>query len=152
MLIRRSPVIPVLAGVAVGLLVAVVAWVYLFGQFIDVAPPSYPTFEAAKPVAVAESGKYRWPGTSVRVREIDAQRFEVERRWLGMRESVIRVEQTQAGWDMASPSRGPGRAAQEVLACVVPGAIVGWLVSRGLGRRSVSKRSHLGRDRVETNL
>ncbi len=110
-LTRRRSVVPLVAGVAVGLLVAVVAWVYLFGQFIDVAPPRYPTLEAAKPVAVAESGKYRWPGTSVRVHEIDAQRVDVERRWLGMRESVIRAEETQAGWDVGTPARGPGRAA-----------------------------------------
>ena len=94
--------------------------------------------------------KEQTAGTSPIAADTDSDGL-IERRWLGMRESVIRVEQTQAGWDMASPSRGPGRAAQEVLACVVPGAIVGWLVLRGLGRRSVSKRSHLGRDRVETN-
>jgi hypothetical protein len=127
-LIRRSRVIPVLVDVAVGLLVSVVAWVYLFGQFIDVAPPRYPTFEAAKPVAVAQSGKHRWPGTSIRVHEIDAQRLDVERRWLGMRESVTRVEETQAGWDVGTPTRGAGRAAQEGLASVVPGVAVGWLV------------------------
>ena len=151
MLTRRRSVVPVVAGVAVGLLVAVVAWVYLFAQFIDVAPPRYPTSEAAKPVAVEQGGKYRWPGTSVRVQEIDPKRFDVERRWLGMRESVVRVEETPAGWDVATPSRGPGRAAQEVLACVVPGVAVGWLVARGLGRRSASKRARVGGERVETS-
>ena len=135
MLTRRRSVVPVLAGVAVGVLVAVVAWVYLFGSLIDVAPPRYPTFEAAKPVAVEDAGKYRWPGTSVRVDEIDAQNFDVERRWLGMRESVVRVQQTQAGWNVGTPERGPGRGVQEFLACIVPGAAAGWFVTRTLRRR-----------------
>jgi len=141
----------VLAGVAVGLLVAVVAWVYLFGQFMDVAPPRYPTFEAAKPVAVAESGKYRWPGTSVRVHEIDSQRFEVERRWLGLRESVVKVGLTGSVWSVGTPERGPGQAAQEVLACLVPGVVLGSLVARAMGRRSASTRGLLGRVRAETS-
>jgi len=127
----------VLAGLAVGLLLALVLWVFLFGRlFILVAPPRYPTFEAAQPIAVDEGGRYRWPGTAIRVREVDPRRFDVERRWLGLRESVVRVERTQAGWDVGSPRTGPARAMQEILACVVPAVAVGWLAARGLRRRS----------------
>jgi hypothetical protein len=135
---RRRSFVSVIAGVACGVLVAVVACVSVFGQFIDVAPPRFPTPEVAEAVAVVESGKYRWPGTSVRVHEIDAQRFDVERRWLGMRESITRVTHDGGGWGLATPESGPGRAAQEVLACVVPGVAVGWLVTHRLRRRSAS--------------
>lgn len=136
---------------AVGVFVAVVVWVYLFAQFEVFAPPRYPTFEAARPVATEETGKYRWPGSSIRVRQVDAQRFVVERRWLGMRESVVRVEQKTSVWSVGEPESGPGRAVQEVLACFVPGTAVGWLVARGLRRRSASKRARSGRERVETS-
>ena len=129
---------------------AVVVWVYPFAQFEVFAPPRYPTFEAARPVAVEETGKYRWPGSSIRLRQVDAQRFIVERRWLGMRESVVRVEQKGSAWSVAEPDLGPARAAQEVLACVVPGAAVGWLVTRGLRRRSTSKRERSESEPVET--
>jgi hypothetical protein len=136
---------------AVGVFVAVFFWVYLFAQFEVFAPPRYPSFEAAKPVAVEEGGKYRWPGTSIRVHEVDAKRFDVQRPWLGLRESVVRMEQTQAGWDVATPEPGPGRAAQEILGCVVPGVAVGWLLARGLGRRSALRRARLGREPVKTS-
>jgi len=141
----------VIAGVALGLFVAVVVWVYLFAQFEVFAPPRYPTFEAARRVAVEETAKYRWPGSSIRVRQVDAERFVVERRWLGLRESVVKVGLTGSAWSIGAPERGPGRAAQEVLACLVPGVALGWLVARGLGRRSASKRGRLGRERVETS-
>ena len=134
MLTRRRPLVALLAGVAAGLLVAVVAWISLFGGFVDVAPPRYPSFEAAQPVAVEEGGRYRWPGTSVRVHRIEAGRVDVERRWLGMTEAVVRVQQVGAGWDVGTPKLGPGRAVQEVVACLVPGAAVGLLVARRTSR------------------
>ncbi len=93
---------------AIGSFVALVIWVVLFGQLVDLAPLRYPTFDAAKSVAVAESGKYRLPGNDVRVLEIDVQRLDVERRWLGISESVVRVEQTQAGWMWRRPTGAPG--------------------------------------------
>lgn len=136
---RPRSVVPVIAGVAVGVLVVVVAWFALFGQWLDIAPPRYPTPAVAERVAMVESGKYRWPGTSFRVHQIDGQRFDVERRWLGMRESVTRVTRSGAGWDVATPKSGPGRATQELLACVVPGVALGWLVTHRLRRRAVSE-------------
>ena len=150
MLKRRSSLRPLIAGIAAGLVVAIVAWVYLFAQLAVFAPPTYPTFDAAQPVAVEQSGNYRWPGTTIRVRQVDGQHFVVERRWLGMRESEVRVELTGSAWSVAEPELGPGRTAQEVLGCVVPGAAVGWLVSRGLRRRSASKRERSEIEPAET--
>lgn len=135
---RRRSVVPVIAGVAVGVLVAVVAWFGLFGQWFDIAPLRFATPAVAESVARVESGKFGWPGTSFRVHQIDAQRFDVERRWLGMRESIIRVTHNRGGWGLTTPERGPGRAAQEILACIVPGSAVGWLVTRRLRRRANS--------------
>lgn len=128
-----------LVGSAVGLTVALVLWVFLFAQFVDVAPPRYPIFDAAKPVAIEAGGRYRWPGTTVRVHEVGDGIIDVERRWLGLSESVIRVQRTQAGWDVASPVAGPAHALQAILACVLPGAAAGWLVARTLSRRSRSR-------------
>jgi len=130
-----------LAGAAVGVVVAAVAWAYLFGGFIDLAPPRYPTFEAAKPVAIDAGGKYRWPGTAVRLHEIDAETIDVERRWLGLRESVVRVQQTAAGWDVGTPERGPARAVQELISCGLPAVGFGWLVATVARRRSGAGRS-----------
>lgn len=124
-----------LVGSAVGLTAAFLLWVLLFAQFVDVAPPRYPTFDAAKPVAIEAGGRYRWPGTKVRIHEVEVGLIDVERRWLGLSESMVRVQQTQAGWDVATPVAGPAHALQAVLACVLPGAAAGWLVARTLGRR-----------------
>lgn len=150
MLNQRRSLVPVIAGIAVGVFVAVVVWVYLFAQLAVFAPPRYPTFEAARSVAVKDTGKYRWPGTTIRARQVDGQHFVIERRWLGMRESVVRVEQEGSAWSVAEPELGPGRTVQEVLACLVPGAAVGWLVSKGLRRRSASRRERSGSAQVET--
>lgn len=150
MLDQRRLLVPVIAGMAVGGFVAVAVWVYLFAQLAVFAPPRYPTFEAARRVAAKDTGKYRWPGTTIRVRQVDGQHFVIERRWLGMRESVVSVEQEGSAWSVAETELGPGRTAQEVLACVVPGAAVGWLVSHGLRRRSASRRERSESERVET--
>lgn len=132
---------PAAAGVAVGLLLAFVLWLYLFSApFSDAAPPRYPTAEAATPAAVDAGGRYRWPGTTVEVNEVDAQRVDVERRWLGIRESVVRVQQTPAGWDMGSAKAGPAHALQVFLACVIPAAVAGYLVVTTVRRRTASRR------------
>lgn len=125
-----------IVGAATGLLVALVLWVFLFAQTVDVAPPRYPSFEAAEPVAVDAGGRHRWPGTTVRVLDVGLERKAVERRWLGIRESVVEVQQTPAGWDVGSPEAGTGRALQGILACGLPGLGVGWLIWRRMRRRA----------------
>lgn len=124
------------AGSVAGMVVALVLWVFLFAQTVDVAPPRYPSFEAAQPVAVDVGGRYRWPGTRVRVRDVGTERKTVERWWLGLRESAVEVQRTPAGWDVGSPEAGPARGLQAVLACAVPGLAVGWLAWKGLHRRA----------------
>jgi hypothetical protein len=120
---------------------ALVLWAFLFYQPVDVAPPRYPTLEAAKATAVHAGGRHRWPGTAVRVQDVDPQHVEVERRWLGLRESVIRVEETQGGWDVGSAEAGPAHALQVFLGSVVPGLVVGWLLADRLRRRAALRRS-----------
>lgn len=132
MLTRRP--IGVLVAAVLGLVVGLVLWVLLFAQPVEVAPLRYPTFEAAKPAAMEAGGRYRWPGTSVRIAQVETGKVEVERRWLGMRESLVRVQETQAGWDVASPVAGPARAAQAVLGAVIPGVFAGALALLALSR------------------
>jgi len=128
-------VLPALTGAGVGLVVAFVLWFFLFAQWVVVAPPRYPTLGAATVVATDAGGRHRWPGTSVRVHDVNADRVDVERRWLGLRESVVVVEKSPAGWDVGSPAGGPAQAVQAVLVCVIPGAAVGYYVATRLRRR-----------------
>lgn len=148
MLSRRRSLLPVLVGTGIGLLVAVALWVVLFAQPVEIAPNRYPTFEAARPVAVEAAGRHRWPGTSVRLTEIDSQSVRVERRWLGMRESSVTVQETAAGWDIASPEAGSGHAVQVLLGALVPGALAGGMTYVALRRWPRGERS--GPDRAHT--
>lgn len=136
MLTRRQTAGAVLSGLVVGTFLAFTLWTFLFSQPVDVAPPRYPTFEAAKPIAIDAAGRYRWPGTTVRVNEVDPRRLDIERHWLGMRESAVRVEQTQAGWDVGSPRAGPAHALQVLLGSLVPGLVAGMLTTRSLRHRT----------------
>lgn len=128
-----------LAGQAAGLIVAGVLWVLLFAQSFDIAPPRYPTLEAAEAVAIEAGGRHRWPATTTRVEAVDAERVDVVRTWMGVQESVVRVEDTQAGWDVASARTGPGRAVQGVLACLVPGLGAGLLVGRAVRTTTIGR-------------
>jgi len=127
---------------------AFVLWMYLFSaSSVDPAPPRYPTAAAAKPAAVDAGGRYRWPGTHIEVHQIDSQRVDVERRWLSMRESVVVVEQTPAGWEVGVAGAGPAHALQVFLACIIPGVLIGFVVVAALRRRptaSVRARSASG--------
>lgn len=103
----------VLAGQAAGLIVAGVLWVLLFAQSFDIAPPRYPTLEAAEAVAIEAGGRHRWPATTTRVEVVDAERVDVVRTWLGVQESVVRVEHTRPDgmWHPRGPVLGgPCRA------------------------------------------
>lgn len=133
-----------LAGCGAGLLVAVVLWAVLFAQPVEIAPNRYPNFEAARPAAVEAAGRHRWPGTSVRLTEIDSQSVRVERRWLGMRESTVTVRETAAGWDIASPEAGSGHAVQVLLGVLVPGALVGGLIFVVIRRASEGRAARVG--------
>lgn len=121
-------------GLVVGLAVAALLWAVLFMQLVDVAPPRHPTVGAAIQAA-ADAGGHRWPGTSVRVRPRQGREADVERRWLGMRETTVRVAQTPAGWDVGTPVGGPARAVQTALACGLPGWVAGTLVARRSRRK-----------------
>lgn len=38
---------------------------------------------------------------------------------------MVRVQEAQAGWDIASPVAGPARAVQAILGAVIPGVFAG---------------------------
>ncbi len=141
---RRRTVLPAVVGAGVGLAVALMLWVVLFAQAVEIAPNRYPTFEAARPAAVEAGGRHRWPGTSVLIAEIDSRSVQVERRWLGMSESTVTVRETAAGWDIASPEAGFGHAVQVALGALVPGGLVGGLTYVVLRRSSAGRAARVG--------
>lgn len=81
-------------------------------------------------------GPHHWPGTTVRTHEVNAGLVDIEWRWLGLRETTVGLQESSAGWEVGSPAAGPAHGVQAILACVVPGAVMGFVVSTGLRRRA----------------
>ena len=132
----RRTVAALLLGFIAAALAALVLWVLLFLQFTVVAPPCHPTFEAARPEAISTGGRHRWPGTVVRDRVVSPTRIDVERRWLGLRESTVHVDLTRGGWCIQSPQFGPALLLKEFVAVVVPSVCAGALVAVAVRRRA----------------
>lgn len=133
---RRS-FLAALGASITGASLALVVWIAVFSQSFVFAPPRYPTLEAARPAAESALGRHRWPGSTVRFRQMSPELVLVERRWLGLDEAELEVRLSAAGWDVGEPTAGPGRALQSLVACVVPAlAVAGALFGRLSRRRA----------------
>lgn len=72
--VQGRTVIPALVGTVASLFQALVLWYYVFSFSGVWFAPGFATSEAATPAAVDAGGRYRWPGTTVRVLKVNPQR------------------------------------------------------------------------------
>ena len=126
---------PAITAMIAGCMFALVLWVALFFEPVEIAPNRYQSAESAQRAAVDAGGRFRWPGTSVRAVDVAPGRVDVERRWMGLQESVVTVKETPAGWDLSSPRAGPGHALQVTIACIIPGLIMAGVVYAAMRAR-----------------
>lgn len=140
---RRSTMVGI-GSAAAGAMTALVIWIVLFSQATLIAAPRYPSLERALPAAEDALGRHRWPGASVHLHRRSPELAEVERRWLGLVESELEIRRISTGWDVGEPLAGPGRALQALIACVVPGALVVWVLIRRFRPAPKAGSDHLG--------